>query len=95
MSSKAVDCTEVAALGTAQFLLRCTRTPDRFFYPCNAKHRAPVCCAYELRRASNNVQSPSVRVIVEECQYTEGGTGWVSPRSEQHEHTLYHTFISQ
>ena len=68
--------TEVATVITpeavASFLSRCTRAPQRFLYPCNAKDRAPQNCCYSFRRADGAI----ARVIICECEYTEGGTGW-------------------
>ena len=61
----------VPAAGTAQFLLRCAKNPGRWFYPCSANHRDPRRCSFEFLQSSE-----PVHVRVEECAYTEGGTGW-------------------
>jgi predicted nicotinamide N-methyase len=74
--------TEIGANATAAFLERCGRAPDRFFYPCNAKHRDPVCQCYTFCRQNQQQRWPagprstSVNVRVVECAYNEGGTGW-------------------
>ena len=86
--SSPVESTPVAPSSTADFLRRCARAPDRFFYPCNAKHRAPRTCTYQLRprrhRADSEASSEAgseagseggaglVSVRIEECAYTEG-----------------------
>ena len=62
----------VPAASTADFLDRCARASDRFFYPCNAKHREPKHCTYAFRRAEGD----AIEVRVAECEYSEGGTGW-------------------
>ena len=59
----------VSSSSTAAFLLRCARAPQRWYYPCNAKHREPVCCSFELRPAP-------VPVLLHECAWSDGGTGW-------------------
>lgn len=64
--------TVVEASTTASFLLRCSRAPNRFFYPCNAKARQRRPCTYRLRQAGE----PAIEVFVDECDYREGGTGW-------------------
>jgi hypothetical protein len=63
--------TAVPANGTAQFLSKCAKNPGRWFYPCSANHRAPRRCTFEFLQSS-----VPVHVRVEECAYTEGGTGW-------------------
>lgn len=65
--------TAIPAPSTADFLLRCARSPDRFFYPCNAKHREPRRCSFSFHGKS---AGHSVTVSVDECEYGEGGTGW-------------------
>ena len=65
--------TEVPPRSTSAFLLRCAREPDRFYYPCNAKARDPVHCAYEFNVAK---RQRSVSIVVRECEYVDGGTGW-------------------
>jgi len=68
------SATVVGAHSTAVFLLECSRAPDRFFYPCNAKARAPRSCIYRLRRPS--VADRPIQVFIAECDYVQGGTGW-------------------
>ena len=69
--------TAVAADATAAFLTKCARNPGRWFYPCSANHREPRRCAFEFRRASEDNTAPRRLIVrVEECAYTEGGTGW-------------------
>eukprot|EP00967_Tisochrysis_lutea_P001610 scaffold2078_cov34-Tisochrysis_lutea.AAC.1 len=63
----------IDAPATAAFLLRCSRTPGRFFYPCNAKVRALRQCTYRFRTSR---QSSPIEVFVAECEYVAGGTGW-------------------
>ena len=63
--------TAVPASGTAQFLSKCAKNPGRWFYPCSANHRVPRRCTFEFLQSS-----VPVHVRVEECAYTEGGTGW-------------------
>ena len=63
--------TDVPAAGTAQFLQKCAKNPGRWFYPCSANHRDPRRCTFEFLQSS-----VPVHVRVEECAYTEGGTGW-------------------
>ena len=47
------EWTFVGAASTAAFLLKCAKAPDRFFYPCNAKHRdTPARCTYAFQRAT-------------------------------------------
>ena len=65
--------TVIAPESTATFLARCARAHDRFFYPCNAKHREPQSCTYVFR-SSGVAEVVEVRVV--ECTYCEGGTGW-------------------
>jgi hypothetical protein len=65
--------TVIAPESTANFLARCARAHDRFFYPCNAKHREPQSCTYVFR-SSGVAEVFEVRVA--ECTYSEGGTGW-------------------
>jgi hypothetical protein len=65
--------TVIAPESTANFLARCARAHDRFFYPCNAKHREPQSCTYVFR-SSGVAEVFEVRVA--ECTYCEGGTGW-------------------
>lgn len=72
-----MDCaeklTKVPPRSTSAFLVRCAREPDRFYYPCNAKARDPVHCAYEFNVAQ---RQDSVSIVVRECEYVDGGTGW-------------------
>lgn len=63
--------TAVPATGTAHFLSKCAKNPARWFYPCSANHRDPRRCTFEFLQSS-----VPVHVRVEECAYTEGGTGW-------------------
>ena len=85
------DWTPVGPAATAAFLAKCAKTPDRFFYPCNAKHRdKPARCAYSFRRikapttktGGKQQQLPCtedkalISVRLAECEYSEGGTGW-------------------
>lgn len=63
----------IAPSATAEFLTRCSRQEQRFFYPCNAKHREPQPCTFSFRRGSGR---GSATVRVEECSFEEGGTGW-------------------
>lgn len=65
--------TAVPPRSTSAFLLRCAREPDRFYYPCNAKARDPVHCIYEFNVAR---RQSSVSIVVRECEYVDGGTGW-------------------
>ena len=71
------EWTLVGARSTADFLRRCARLRDRFFYPCNAKDRTVRRCAYELV-ASVEAQAAARRLCVRvlECEYAAGGTGW-------------------
>jgi hypothetical protein len=71
-SEPALPVRHIHPTATAAFLLRCARSPDRWFYPANAKSRDPVCCAFQLHLAD----AAAVEVRVLECAYTEGGTGW-------------------
>ena len=64
--------TRISSDATAAFLVRCTRAPDRFFYPANAKARTPVCCVFQLNVAGTG----QANVLLHECEYTQGGTGW-------------------
>ena len=76
-SSQEEAWTAVAADATAAFLTKCARNPGRWFYPCSANHREPRRCAFEFRRASEDNTAPRRLIVrVEECAYTEGGTGW-------------------
>ena len=65
--------TTVHPQAVAAFLVRCSNTHRRFFYPCNAKHRPPRRQVYCLR---SSTAAEAVRFTVEECDYAEGGTGW-------------------
>lgn len=69
-----VSVRHVDPTATAAFLLRCARKPDRWYFPANAKAREPVCCAFTLCLARS--VPGSVDVHIQECAYTEGGTGW-------------------
>ena len=70
--SKDAPPKRVSPRAVHDFLCKCARTPDRFYYPCNAKARQPVSCIYQL-----NVPGRStVSMLVHECEYVEGGTGW-------------------
>ena len=64
--------THIAPSAVHTFLTKCTRAPDRFYYPCNAKARSPQHCAYQLNTGSRG----AVSVVVHECEYIDGGTGW-------------------
>ena len=63
----------VRTSSTADFLCRCARAPNRFFYPCNAKDREPKSCVFTFVHSAD---SPAIEVKVDECAYCEGGTGW-------------------
>ena len=73
MAAEKPKLTAVPPRSTSAFLLRCAREPDRFYYPCNAKARDPVHCAYEFNVAR---RQRSVSIVVRECEYVDGGTGW-------------------
>ena len=68
------DFQTVSAGSTVEFLTRCIRKPDRFFYPCNAKHRdIPARCCFVLHRP---LHMSELHVRLVECLYSQGGTGW-------------------
>jgi predicted nicotinamide N-methyase len=69
----------VSPAATARFLTKCARKPDRFFYPCNAKHReTPARCIYRFRRqcTPTTTAATEIAVYLAECAYSAGGTGW-------------------
>ena len=71
--------TVVEPAAAAAFLLRCAKTPQRFFYPCNAKAREPVTCVYRFQRGVARGFGPGPAICearVFECAYDAGGTGW-------------------
>ena len=71
--------TVVEPAAAAAFLLRCAKTPQRFFYPCNAKAREPVTCVYRFQRGVARGFGPGPSICearVFECAYDAGGTGW-------------------
>ena len=72
-ASPALPIQHIDPTATAAFLLRCARSPGRWFYPANAKARDPVCCAFQFRVRG---RPAATEVRVNECAYTEGGTGW-------------------
>ena len=66
----------VDAASTAAFLSRCARAPQRYFFPCNAKHRTPVACNFIFARQRRAPVAEPISVCVHECDWGAGGTGW-------------------